>query len=153
MAHFTARDQLMNSTKCLNCSRNIDCVFHRRQFECRILFTWNMEFGDWDVLDYGNLYEVPSSINHKKTITATTTVTAATSTTKTTTPIGLNKIAKTLASELSENINKMHNFKYNLRVLNSDIDKSKDSITDLDNCIRFYRKKLKSNFNESISNE
>lgn len=134
MAHFTARDQLPTTcNNCLNCSRNLDCVFHRKQFECRILFTWNMELGDWDVLDYGELHEFnrigqPYESNSTKSSSKSF-------------GGGLSKTAKSLAQELAASLDKLQDFSSNLRVWDSNVSKSKVCLTDLDNVIEFYLKR------------
>ncbi|XP_055903449.1 uncharacterized protein LOC129939453 [Eupeodes corollae] len=133
MAHFTARDQLPTTcNNCLNCSRNIDCVFHRKQFECRILFTWNMELGDWDVLDYGELHEFnrigqpydSGSTKSSKSFGG-----------------GLSQTAKSLAQDLAASLDKLQDFSSNLRVWDSNVSKSKACLTDLDNVIEFFLKR------------
>lgn len=133
MAHFTARDQLPTTcNNCLNCSRNIDCVFHRKQFECRILFTWNMELGDWDVLDYGELHEF-NRIGQPYEGGSTKSCKSFGG--------GLSKRAKSLAQELAANLDKLQDFSSNLRVWDSNVSKSKACLTDLDNVIEFYLKR------------
>ncbi|XP_017472984.1 PREDICTED: uncharacterized protein LOC108363958 [Rhagoletis zephyria] len=131
MAQFSARDQLPTSpTNCLNCSRKLDCAFHRRQFECRILFTWNMENGEWEVLDYGELHEcklsdVISPIKRCGRL-----------------PVTLSETAKKLASEMSASLSKIEqNYTCNLRVLDSNIKKSKLSVADYDNVIELGLKR------------
>ncbi|XP_054747799.1 uncharacterized protein LOC129253450 [Anastrepha obliqua] len=131
MAQFSARDQLPTSpTNCLNCSRKLDCAFHRRQFECRILFTWNMENGEWEVLDYGEMYECKLSdvISPIKRCGRM--------------PVTLSQPAKKLAHEMSISLSKIEqNYTYNLRVLDSNIRKSKFSVADHDNVIELCLKR------------
>nr|XP_014092377.1 uncharacterized protein LOC106618959 [Bactrocera oleae] len=131
MAQFSARDQLPTTpTNCLNCSLKLDCVYHRRQFECRILFTWNMESGEWEVLDYGELHEykqsdILSPIKRCGRI-----------------PITLSQTAKKLASEMTASLSKIEqNYACNLRVLDSNIKKSKLSVADFDNAIELCLKR------------
>ncbi|XP_067617826.1 uncharacterized protein [Eurosta solidaginis] len=131
MAHFSARDQLPTPpTNCLNCARKLDCVFHRRQFECRILFTWNMENGEWEVLDYGELHECKLSdlINPIKRCGQL--------------PVTLLQTAKKLAHEMSISLGKIEqDYACNLRVLDSNIKKSKLSVADHDNVIELCLKR------------
>lgn len=136
MAQFTARDQLPTSpsqNNCLNCARKLDCVFHRHQFECRILFTWNMETGDWEVLDYGELNELRKDFFSPIKIFSPNKMKTQ----------SLAQTAKKLAQELSNTMGKVQNYANNLRVLDSNLKKSKTSLTDCDNMIEFYLKKPK----------
>ncbi|XP_055848551.1 uncharacterized protein LOC129913751 [Episyrphus balteatus] len=134
MAHFTARDQLPTTcNNCLNCSRNIDCVFHRKQFECRILFTWNMELGDWDVLDYGELHEFNRTGQPYDS--------GSTKSSSKSFGGGLSQTAKSLAQDLAASLDKLQDFSSNLRVWDSNVSKSKSCLTDLDNVIEFFLKR------------
>lgn len=118
MVHFTAIDTLPTGTKeCLNCVNNLDCVFHRKQYQCRTLFTWNLETGDWTVLDYGDLLEVAQ---------------------KSKSTGELNKILQKLAADFFNNLNDLESFN-NLRVLDCCNDKSKEFLRDYQNSIEFYR--------------
>uniref|UniRef100_W8C9T5 DDB1-and CUL4-associated factor 15 n=1 Tax=Ceratitis capitata TaxID=7213 RepID=W8C9T5_CERCA len=141
MAQFTARDQLPTSpTNCLNCSLKLDCIYHRRQFECRILFTWNMENGEWEVLDYGELHECKQSdlISPIKRCGRM--------------PVTLAQTAKSLAKEMSLSLSKIEqNYTSNLRVLDSNIKKSKLSLADHDNAIELCLKRPRgSNDNDDV---
>lgn len=120
MVHFTAIDCLPSGTKeCLNCVNNLDCVFHRKQYQCRTLFTWNLETGDWTVLDYGDLLEVAQKSNIKNSGE-------------------LNQILQKIAADLFNNLNDLESFN-NLRVLDCCNDKSKQFLRDYQNSIEFYR--------------
>lgn len=120
MVHFTAIDTLPTGTKeCLNCVNNLDCVFHRKQYQCRTLFTWNLESGDWTVLDYGDLLEVAQKSNVKNSGE-------------------LNQVLQKIAADLFNNLNDLESFN-NLRVLDCCNDKSKEFLRDYQNSIEFYR--------------
>ncbi|XP_037943322.1 uncharacterized protein LOC119676160 [Teleopsis dalmanni] len=133
MAQFAATDQLpCSSTNCFNCSRKLDCIYHRHKYECRILFSWNMETGVWDILDYGELieYKTVSKVQQTKKVTD-----------------DLACRAKKIANELSTNLKNIQDYTCNLRVLESDLRKPKSYITDLDNMLEFYLKKPQNNDN------
>ncbi|XP_022210853.2 uncharacterized protein LOC111066489 [Drosophila obscura] len=128
MAQFSARDQpYAPMTNCLHCTGRIDCMFHNRQYECRILFTWNMESGQWQVLDYGELREMHELFNPLKRLCKARLTFA--------------QMAKKMAKEMTESLNKLPDYASNLRVLNSDIKKSKSYICDLDNMVEFHLKR------------
>lgn len=127
MVHFTARDQLpSNSKQCYNCTSNLDCVFHRKLYQCQVLFTWNIETGEWHVLDYGTLHEVPDKKNSGE----------------------LNSIAQQLALELKSKMNLDEHLSTNhLRVLDCCNEKPKLFLRDYRNSIEFYRNVKKFNLN------
>lgn len=125
MAHFSAREEV---SSCLNCSRKLSC-FHRRQYECRVLFTWNMMSGEWDVLDFGELQDYKHYSFCPKKDHANT---------------SLQHRAKKLAREMAQTLNKLPDYTSNLRVLDSNVKKSKKSITDIDNMIEFSLKRPRS---------
>ncbi|XP_055381054.1 uncharacterized protein LOC129611773 [Condylostylus longicornis] len=135
MAHFTARDKQETTNRNAPSSISIKNTFQRKKYECRILFCWNLETSNWEVLDYGQLNEI--NLQPQKLSTKTNAG-------------GLTTVAKQLAAEISENLMKKHNYKFNLRVLDSNIDKSKNSLVDLDNMIEFYRKKPKFTLESSM---
>lgn len=65
LVNFTARDATQPGAEpCLNCANGdrLDCAFHRRHFEARSLFTWDVCTGDWCVVDYGTLTELPVNV-------------------------------------------------------------------------------------------
>ncbi|XP_073818783.1 uncharacterized protein isoform X2 [Musca autumnalis] len=128
MAHFSAREEV---TSCLNCSRKLNCAFHRRQYECRVLFTWNVSTGEWEVLDFGELHDHKlQNIFLRKGVKRN--------------PMSLAQRAKKLAREMAQTLNKLPDYTSNLRVLDSNIKKSKKTITDIDNMIEFYLKRPRS---------
>lgn len=151
MVNFTASDLQPDPSinNCINCSSNLnlDCVFHRKHYECQILFTWSSETGEWNVLgktnhsqfnsiqililiyptvlrvDYGNLLEVPpamamASEKHQPYI---------------------HRIVSKLASDLISGLTAYNEIFNNLHVLDSCVDKSKKVLRDVDNSIEFYR--------------
>ncbi|XP_075150533.1 uncharacterized protein LOC142224635 [Haematobia irritans] len=128
MAHFSAREEF---SSCLNCSRKISCGFHQRQYECRVLFCWNMTTGEWDVLDFGELQEHKlQNIFTNKGVKRN--------------QVSLAQRAKKLAREMAQTLNKLPDYTSNLRVLDSNINKSKKTINDIDNMIELYLKRPRS---------
>ncbi|KAH8359471.1 hypothetical protein KR093_006955 [Drosophila rubida] len=128
MAQFSARDQMPTTpTNCLYCTGRMGCVFHNRQYECRILFTWNMESGQWQVLDYGELKEMHELFSPLKRLGKSR--------------LTLAQLARQTAQEMAASLNGLPDYKSNLRVLNSDMKKSKTSICDLDNMVEFHLKR------------
>ncbi|XP_013103572.1 uncharacterized protein LOC106084434 [Stomoxys calcitrans] len=128
MAHFSAREEVAS---CLNCSRKLSCAFHRRQYECRVLFCWNMCTGEWDVLDFGELHDHKlQNMFIRKGVKRN--------------PVSLAQRAKKLAREMAQTLNKLPDYTSNLRVLDSNINKSKKTIIDIDNMIEFYLKRPRS---------
>ncbi|XP_017100838.2 uncharacterized protein [Drosophila bipectinata] len=126
MAQFSARDQPL--ANCLHCTGRMDCVFHNRQYECRILFTWNMEGGQWQVLDYGELREVPEQFNPLKRLGKAR--------------LTFTQLARKMGQEMAENLSLcLPDYTSNLRVLHSDMRKSKAYISDLDNMVEFHLKR------------
>lgn len=134
---------------CINCSSNLDCVFHRKHYQCCSLFTWDVATGDWTVLDYGELVEMGPRWRSQSTKKQTTILRAR---------------ARKMANQLrggcgdeqeGEGKKRKENKKGerglgregvkeelvedHLRVLDSCNAKSKDALTDLRNCIEFYR--------------
>lgn len=125
MLHFTARDiQPPNTVKpCVNCTstQNLDCVFHRKHYECRILFTWDIDTGEWNVQDYGELLEVPPIHGYGRNSSE------------------LHRTVKKLATELIGSLGEQPDLFNNVRVLDCCNEKSKEVLKDLDNSIEFYR--------------
>ncbi|EDV93113.1 uncharacterized protein LOC6564021 [Drosophila grimshawi] len=128
MAQFSARDQMPTSpTNCMYCTGRMGCNFHKGQYECRILFTWNMESGQWQVLDYGELKEIHELFSPLKRLGKSRLTFA--------------QVAKQMAREMSASLNRLPDYTCNLRVLTADIKKSKTSICDLDNMVEFFLKR------------
>lgn len=125
MAHFTASDLQPDSNikNCTNCSSslNLDCAFHRKHYECQILFTWDIDTGEWNVLDYGNMTEVSASLANGKN------------------PSYIHRIVSKLAADMISGLIAYSELFNNLHVLDSCVDKSKKILTDYENSIAFYR--------------
>ncbi|XP_023174258.2 uncharacterized protein LOC111601751 [Drosophila hydei] len=132
MAQFSARDQMPTTpTNCMYCTGRMGCVFHNRQYECRILFTWNMESGQWQVLDYGELKEMHELFSPLKRLGKSRLTFA--------------QVARQMAQEMAASLNRLPDYTSNLRILNADIKKSKSSICDLDNMVEFHLKRMNNN--------
>lgn len=136
MVHFTASDLHPDSSinNCANCSSklNLDCVFHRKHYECQILFTWDIDTGEWDVIDYGNLLEVsPVLVTGKST------------------PY-IHRIVGKLAADMISGLNGCSDIFNNLHVLDSCIDRSKKVLRDIENSIEFYRTSVKNHYSSDM---
>lgn len=112
---------------CFNCSNDSDCFAHRKLFESTILFTWKICGNDWKVLDYGQLKQLSGQM-------------------RLTHPIRNNRqemlvkklqrfVRKTFGKDRSE-----FDIFDHLRILDSNEDKSKQSLVDPKNGIEFYRR-------------
>ena len=108
---------------CINCSSNLDCVFHRKHYQCCSLFTWDVATGEWTVLDYGELVEMGQKWRNQSTKKQTTILRAR---------------ARKMANHLRVMTDGVGDGDH-LKVLDSCNVKSKDALTDLKNCIEFYR--------------
>lgn len=135
MAHFTANDIQIDSSynNCVNCTsnQNLDCVFHRKHYECQILFTWDVDAGEWNVIDYGNLLEVSSTLANDKI------------------PSYIHRIAGKIATDITIGLQAYSEIFNNLYTLDSCIDKSKKILKNADNSIEFYRMSQHRRFQES----
>lgn len=100
------------------CKNNTDCAPHRKQYESRTLFTWNVATGDWQILDYGTL----SDAAKRKTGE-------------------LNGIVKKLAVDMMQQQQQQQRDMYgdNLWILDSCNEKSKEVLRDCEKAIEFYR--------------
>uniref|UniRef100_A0A182JVS0 DDB1- and CUL4-associated factor 15 WD40 repeat-containing domain-containing protein n=1 Tax=Anopheles christyi TaxID=43041 RepID=A0A182JVS0_9DIPT len=125
---FTANDVGNSQPKsCQNCSATIDCQTHRKIYQCRSLFTWCITTGEWAILDYGHLLSGPylevkklaSNYNHllKKLRSFT---------------------KKLFTSGGQTESSRTYEYLRHVRVLDSDMSKTKRRLTDLDNMIEFY---------------
>ncbi|XP_058463130.1 uncharacterized protein LOC131437654 [Malaya genurostris] len=128
---FTASDT--NKLKqCHNCSTTIDCHTHRKIYQCRSLFTWNMTTGDWTVLDYGSLSSGPYlelkklASNYSRLL------------------VKLRKFTRKLFASSSNERDTVRTYEYlnHLRVLDSNNEKTKQRLIDLEHMIEFYRKQI-----------
>ncbi|CRL03889.1 CLUMA_CG017013, isoform A [Clunio marinus] len=109
-------------SKCLNCANDSECFTHREFLESTILFTWKISGNDWRILDYGQLKKLgtfkrgshPGNSRQKK----------------------LHSFGnKMFGRNLCHSGNSDH-----LRILDSNEDKSKESLVDLRNGIEFFRR-------------
>lgn len=144
MAHFSCRDE---TTFCLNCSRKLACAFHRTQFECRVLFTWNMVTGDWNVVDFGELYDAEPPI-HKQVVLGSGNGNRAQQRLLLPT---LAERAKRLAKELHCSLENLPDYTSNLRILDSCLKRSKRFITDMDNLLEFHLKRPRTTSDDDYS--
>lgn len=121
----------MGNYDCINCSSNLDCVFHRKHYHCCSLFTWDVVTGEWNVLDYGELVEMGQKLRNQSTKKQTAILRAR---------------AKRMADQLRDSsdgkgdevVNETSQ-QHHIRVWDSCNTKSKNALTDLRNCIEFYR--------------
>lgn len=114
-------------SKCFNCSNDSDCFAHRKLFESTVLFTWKISGNDCKVLDYGQLKQLsgPMRLNH---------------------PVRGNrqemlikKLQRFIRKIFGKDKSEVDTFDH-LRILDSNEDKSKESLVDLKNGIEFYRR-------------
>lgn len=95
----------------------MDCAPHRKLYESRTLFTWNVATGDWQILDYGSLTEATKRNSGE-----------------------LNIIVKNLAADMVRCGDEQQRDIYdNLWILDSCNEKSKEVLHDCDKAIEFYR--------------
>lgn len=142
-----SQQNTINNKLCANssCNQSIDCAFHRKNYECSALFTWNIDTGDWNVLDYGDLIEVSPATVYKHSNDLNNAVKQLTNdfwhpsfgnnrydTTET------NNDSNVCSNNSSSNNSNCDIFS-NLRILDSCTDKSKEALTDYDNSIQFVR--------------
>ncbi|XP_062534995.1 uncharacterized protein LOC134204184 [Armigeres subalbatus] len=129
---FTASDT-SKAKQCHNCSSTIDCRTHRKIYQCRSLFTWNIASGEWTVLDYGWLASGPYlevkklASNYNRLIGK------------------LRKFTRKLfassalaADELDSN--RTYEYLHHLRVLDSNNEKTKSRLVDMLHMIEFFRR-------------
>jgi hypothetical protein len=114
-------------SQCFNCSNDSDCFAHRKLFESTVLFTWKISGDNWNVLDYGQLKQLsgPMMLAH---------------------PVRGNR-QEMLIKKLQRFIKKIfgkdrteNDLFDHLRILDSNEDKSKQSLVDHKNGIEFYRR-------------
>lgn len=151
IVNFTARDATApGAAPCLNCTNReqLDCAFHRRHFECRSIFTWNVQSGDWTILDYGELAELSPSVLRKRNATgnggggasSTGTGTGGDGAGITGSASELTRIVRKMARELAPSMRTDEPTDWaGLWTLDSCVDRSKESLRDQHNSIEFYR--------------
>ena len=121
---FTASD-FDRLSQCLNCTKDSDCFIHRKLFESTVLFSWNLTGDSWKILDTDQLKQISVKLSH---------------------PIRGNrqemlirKLQRFIKRIFGKDRSKLDIFEH-LKVLDSNEDKSKESLTDFHNCIEFYRR-------------
>lgn len=119
---FTASDKDRLST-CYNCSNGSDCYTHRKLFESTVLFSWGLSGSDWEIHDYGMMKQIrmtkhPMRVNRQEMLMRR-----------------LQRSNKRIFSHVKDSQNFDH-----LRILDSNEDKSKETLVDLHNGIEFYRR-------------
>ncbi|KFB36471.1 AGAP004062-PA-like protein [Anopheles sinensis] len=115
---------------CKNCSTMTECQKHRMIYQCRSLFTWSITTGEWRVLDYGTLVAGPF-LEMKNLCSNYSNLLKQ-----------LRKFTRKLfakGSGVSE-AHRTYEFLRHLRVHDSDVSKTKQRLTDLENMIEFYRR-------------
>ncbi|XP_055525747.1 uncharacterized protein LOC129718735 [Wyeomyia smithii] len=128
---FTASDT--NKLKqCHNCSTSIDCHTHRKIYQCRSLFVWNMTSGEWHVLDYGTLAAGPY-LELKKLASNYSRLLGK-----------LRKFTRKLFASSADERDTLRTYDFlnHLRILDSNNEKTKQRLSDLQHAIEFYRKQL-----------
>lgn len=89
-----------------------------------------MSTGEWDVLDFGELHDHKlQNIFIRKGVKRN--------------PVSLAQRAKKLAREMAQTLSKP-DYTSNLRLLDSNINKTKKTITDIDNMIELYLRRPRS---------
>lgn len=136
---------------CINCSSNLDCVFHRKHYHSLSMFTWDVATGDWTVLEYGELVEMGQKWRNQSTKKQTTILRdkarkMADQLRGCTGEGGDDELGWNKRDKRRNNVQKEENgtevgeeLDEHLRVLDSCNVKSKQALTDLRNCIEFYR--------------
>lgn len=132
---FTASDA-SKVKQCHNCSTTIDCRTHRKIYQCRSLFTWNITSGEWIVLDYGTLASGPM-LEIKKLASNYNRLLGK-----------LRKFTRKLFASSSSasppldepDSNRTYEYLNHLRVLDSNNEKTKHRLVDLVHMIEFFRK-------------
>lgn len=151
---FTANDK-ENIINCINCSNTVDCIIHRRLYESRTLFYWNINTGEWHVIDYGNLLLLSDYKNnnnrcnegskkkkkHGRGSSNSDIINNMTSS------LNNGKKKNLLKDELIRYTKKLfrkksrtYDYLQHLRVLDSNIEKTKKTLKDFKNMIEFYRR-------------
>lgn len=114
-------------SQCFNCSNDSDCFAHRKLFESTVLFTWKICGNDWKVLDYGQLKQLSSQMRLTHPIRGNRQ------------EMLIKKLQRFIKKIFGKDRNEMENFEH-LRILDSNEDKSKESLMDAKNGIEFYRR-------------
>lgn len=115
-------------SKCFNCSHDSDCFAHRKLFESTVLFTWKICGNDWDVLDYGQLKQLSGQMRLTHPIRGNSQ------------EMLTRKLQRFTKKVFGKDRTRFDNCDH-LRVLDSNEQKSKDSLLDSKNGIEFLRRK------------
>lgn len=112
-------------SQCFYCSNDSDCFAHRKLFESTVLFTWNISCNDWKVLDYGQLKQLsgPMKITNRGSRQE----------------MLIKKLQRFVKKIFGKDRSAYGNFDH-LRILDSNEDKSKQSLLDPKQGIEFYRR-------------
>lgn len=119
MIHFTGKRCAQQICLICTSTESFKCNFHFEHFECRTLFTWNIDNGAYEIVDYGELLEIPSYKRNAGEL--------------------MNIVKKYAKELLTESGFKNYDIYNNLRTLNSCMKKSKEILHDFLNSIEFYR--------------
>jgi DDB1- and CUL4-associated factor 15 len=114
-------------SKCFNCSNDSDCFAHRKLFESTVLFTWKMCGNEWKVLDYGQLKQLSGQMRLAHPIRGNRQ------------EMLIRKLQRFVKKIFRKDRTEVCNFDH-LRILDSNEEKSKDSLMDATNGIEFYRR-------------
>lgn len=119
---FTASDKDRLST-CYNCLNGSDCYTHRKLFEATILFSWELSGQDWKVHDYGQMKQM--RMTHQMRVNRQEML--------------MRRLQRSNKRIFGKDEKESQNFDH-LRILDSNEDKSKETLVDLHNGIEFYRR-------------
>lgn len=123
---FTASD-FDRLSQCLNCSNDSDCFTHRKLFESTVLFSWNLTGDEWKVLDTDQLKQISSQVKLSHPIRGNRQ------------EILIRKLQRFIKRIFGKDRSALDRFDH-LKILDSNEDKSKESLTDFHNGIEFYRR-------------
>lgn len=141
---FTASDA-SKVKQCHNCSTTIDCRTHRKIYQCRSLFTWNITSGEWTVLDYGSLAPGPLlelkklASNYNRLLGKLRKFTRKLFASSPPPPL---PSSSSFSSQPLDELDSNRTYEYlqHLRVLDSNNEKTKQRLVDLEHMIEFFRK-------------
>lgn len=125
---FTASD-FDRLSQCLNCSNDSDCFAHRKLYESTVLFSWNLNGDEWKILDTDQLKQISSSqVKLSHPIRGNRQ------------EILIRKLQRFIKRIFGKNRSALLDKFDHLRILDSNEEKSKDSLIDFRNRIEFYRR-------------
>lgn len=123
---FTASD-FDRLSQCLNCSNDSDCFTHRKLFESTVLFSWNLAGEEWKILDTDQLKQISGQVKLSHPIRGNRQ------------EILIRKLQRFIRRIFGKDRSALDRFDH-LKILDSNEDKSKESLTDFRNGIEFYRR-------------